>query len=208
MTDTEHTKESIGDTPVGFTGELDDFIVKYGEWSIRWGDLPLAAKVYLAQNGFSQSMTDAAALTKAQKHHPAPEGSPAGTLGEPLSDEELAAKVYELRSARFDRILAGTVAVRAGSPKAVSQLDRVMAQVATERLKAALATKGIALPSGKDKATGQPKTLTVSGKAMTREELVAAYVAKNQDDVKAEAERRIGESKAAVDTGELDDLLA
>lgn len=205
MNDT--TKESIGDTPTGFAGELTDLVVKYGDWSVRFGDLPVAAQAYLAQNGFSQSMTDAAALTKAQKCHPAPEGSPDGAMGEPLSDDELSAKVHSLRQARFERILAGTVAVRAGTPKAATALETIMRQVAVERLRANLSKKGIALPSGKNK-DGSPKTITVSGKAMTRDELVAAYIAKNGDDVKAEAQRRIDATKAEVDLGgDIDELL-
>jgi len=211
MTDTttaaEHTKESIGDTPIGADPNAPGFEVKYGEYHVPVSQLPPAAIAYLLQNGFSQSMTDAAALTKEQKHHKAPDGSEPGTLGEPLTDAELEAKVKALRDARFARILAGTVAVRAGVPRAVSAIEQVMRQVATEQLRTKLGAKGIVLPSGKNK-DGSPKTLTVSGKAMTRDELIVAYIAKNDAAVRAEAERRIATTKEeAATSAELDEML-
>lgn len=202
----DETKQSVGDTAINADPNAPGFEVKYGDWHVAVADLPPAAIAYLLQNGFSQSMTDAAALTKAQKFHPVPDGAPEGTEPEPLSDEELEEKVFALRQARFERILAGTVAVRTGgAAKPVSNLEKVMQQVATERLRAALGKKGLTLPQGKDKQ-GNPKTLVVSGKPMTREELIAAFLAKNSDDVRAEAQRRIDDAKGE-DAEELDELL-
>ena len=58
MSDTHAT----GDTP-----NAAPFAVKYGDWQLTVDELPAEAVKYLLQNGFSQSMVDAAALSAKEK---------------------------------------------------------------------------------------------------------------------------------------------
>src|SRR6266481_10056488 len=97
-----------------------------------------ATLAYLLQNGFNQSMVDSAALGKEDK--------------EGLSDDEVKALVADKKQKRFDNIVAGTVGTRVGGPRAVG-IDKIMNDVAVERLKAILVNqKGLKWPSGKGAA--------------------------------------------------------
>lgn len=188
-------KQSIGDTAVNVDPQTQTLV--YGDWSVKVADLPAKAIAYLLQNGFSQSMTDAAALTKAQKQD---------EHGNDLDDDTIAAKVKSLRDARFARIVAGEVGVRAGGPKATG-IDALIRTIAVERLRVQLAKYKLVLPSGKDK-DGNAKTIKIGNEMLDRETIISRYVAKNGDELRAEADRRRAE---AVDEAEmtenLDDIL-
>lgn len=195
MTDTHSTdRQSVGDTAVN--ADPATMTLQYGDYKVAVSELPAKAIAYLLQNGFSQSMTDAAALTKEQKHHKADDG----TLT-PMSDDELDAKVKSLRDARFEKIKAGEVGVRVGGPRG-SSMDNLLRTVATEFMRAKLAKFKLTLPTGKD-AAGNAKTIDIKGLGpMTREQLIAREIEKNGDAVRAEAERRRALAGEAVEEGE------
>lgn len=202
-------KISVGDTPVNADPNAPGFAVKYGDYSVLVSDLPPASLAYLLQNGFSQSMADAAALTKAQKMIPTGEKDAAGAdVLRDMTDDEVAEKSKTLRDARFAKILSGTVAVRTGTagPKPMG-IEAVMHGIATERMKGKLAKFKLALPTGKD-AAGNPKTIVVGGKPLTRADLIAAELAKYGTEIRTEAERRAATVEQEVELSEsLDDIL-
>ena len=113
---------------------MSDSILSYGRWSVNANDLVPDSVKYLLQNGFSQSMTDAAAFTKAQK--------------EGKSDDEVAAMADAARDKRFAAILAGTVGTRVGGGPRLSPLERTMNDIVDERLAAICRARNVAQPKG------------------------------------------------------------
>lgn len=88
------------------------------------------AVAYLVANGFNQSLTDAAAFTKAQK--------------DGKSANEVAQMAEDARSKRFDAILAGEVGTRVGSR--ATPIERIMADIAEERVRAIAVARGVPMP--------------------------------------------------------------
>jgi hypothetical protein len=113
---------------------MEDSNLTYGTWSVNANDLPATAIKYLLQNGFSQSMTDAAAFTKAQK--------------DGKSEAEVTAMAQEARNKRFAAILAGTVGTRVGGGPRLSPLERTMNDIVDERLAAICRARNVAQPKG------------------------------------------------------------
>lgn len=117
-----------------------DLTVKYGDgdgWSLRVNDMSASTLAYLIENGFKQSMSDAAAFSKKDT--------------EGLSEDEIADKARDKRNARFDAILAGTVGTRSGGARKKG-LDRYISDIVVEQLKARSAQIGKPFPSGKGAA--------------------------------------------------------
>jgi hypothetical protein len=139
------------------------------------------AVMYMLQNGFSQSVTDAAAFTKEQK---------AGK-----SDDEIAAMANDARDKRVAAILGGTIGARVGGAK-LPPVERVMREVAEERLKAIAVTRGVAMPKN---VKGGVQTLTLA---------LDKILARDPDGIRAEAETRIASAKANASAIDDDDLFA
>lgn len=148
-------------------------VLKYGAWEIPAADASPATLAYCLQNGFHQSMVDAAAFSKEEK--------------EGKTEAEVEAMATEKRQARFDNIVAGTVGHRAGGPR-VRGVDKIVRDVALERLTAVAAAKGKALPKGK-------------GAAEKVNKLVDLYLSDEgrAADCRAEAERRHASATAEGD---------
>lgn len=127
------TDETTTDAP---TSQL-----KYGEWTVDANTLPPKAVAYLLHNGFTQSMTDAAAFTKKQKEE--------AVKDHPESEHEtiLANMAKDARQKRFDAILKGEVGVRVGGPRK-SPLDRATDDIVDEMLAAIAAQRKVAMPKG------------------------------------------------------------
>lgn len=107
------------------------------------GDMSAVAVAYLIRNGFSQSITDAAALDTAKR----------AKLG--LDTEtKLAAWAAEKRHYRFDAIIAGTVGSNGPTGPRLRGIDSVAFDVAVEaiRLSAAFTSGKVAWPTGKGAA--------------------------------------------------------
>jgi len=117
-----------------------DTQVSYGEgnkWSLSVDDMTPATVAYLLQNGFKQSMSDAAAFSKKDI--------------EGLTDDEIAAKAEVKRQQRFDNIVAGSVGTRTGGARKKG-LDKYINDIVVEELKAKSAQLGKPFPSGKGAA--------------------------------------------------------
>ena len=153
-------------------------VLTYGQWSIDAATASPAALAYCLQNGFHQSMVDAAAFSKEEK--------------DGKSDSEVEAMAVEKRSARFDNIVAGTVGHRAGGPRAKG-IDLYIREIADKLIAAKAAEKGAKLPSGKGAAEKM---------AAFRERLLAVpHVAA---DIRAKAEAAMAADKALASEVELD----
>jgi hypothetical protein len=152
--------------------------VKYGQWELALRDIAGNPKavMYLLQNGFTQSLVDSAAFSKEDK---------AGK-----TDDEVAAMAVERRNARFAAIRAGDVGTRVGGPK-LPAIERVMRDVAEERLRAIATAKGVKMPTG--------DVLRAA---------LAKITERDPDGIRNEAETRIANAKAvAAQVGD-DDLFA
>lgn len=125
-----------------------------------------AGIAYLLQYGWAKSLQDSAAGRK-KAMLAGDDETP------PMTEEEAEAALVEIMTKRADAIVAGEVGQRAGGPR-LTKLDRVMRNVAAEIIKTAAAKKGKKLPKGD-----------------AWQMLVSAYIEKNLDSVKAEAERRM-----------------
>jgi len=148
--------------PADFTVECHGFKLD----ASRIGDMSASAIAYLLGNGFTQSLTDAAAFSKADK--------------EGKSADEIAAMARAAREKRYAAILAGTVGSSGPrGPRRVG-IDAVMAEIAESAIRLApkIASGEVKWPEGK-------------GAAATVAKWVAAYIAKNESAVRAEAERRM-----------------
>ena len=150
----------------------------YGQWSIDAATASAATLAYCLQNGFHQSMVDAAAFSKEDK--------------DGKSDSEVEAMAVEKRNVRFDNIVAGTVGHRAGGPRAKG-IDLYIREIADKLIAAKAAEKGAKLPSGKGAAEKM---------AAFRERLLAVpHVAA---DIRAKAEAAMAADKALASEVELD----
>lgn len=148
--------------------------------TINWMDISAKGLAYLLQYGFTQSMQDSVAgLAKDVRENP--------TDYEGKTPEEVVAEMLDTRQAA---ILAGTIGTRVGAAR-LSGIDKIMRDVAKERIKAACVAKGVAMPKGEALAA-----------------LVDKYLAKYDDSVREEADRRMSTIKSAGDDVDLDELLA
>jgi hypothetical protein len=167
--------------------------LSYGRWSTDANHLPPKAVAYLLANGFTQSMTDAAAFTKEQKAnaHEAfakAHGVEVASLSEADKESAVAALADEKREARFQAILKGEVGTRVGGPR-LPQIDRVMREVAEETVRAIATARNVAMPKGDVLKAAIEKVL-----------------ARNPDEIRAKAQERIDSAKALAEGA--DDLFA
>lgn len=172
----------MSDTPSTFT---------YDKWSIDANALPPKAIAYLIGNGFTQSMTDAAAFTKEQKASFAKEHAEAhGVTVDALTEADhvaaVKAKADEAREKRFQAIMSGTVGLRVATGPRLDPLTRAMREIAEEGVRKLAAQKGVAMPKGDVLKAAIEKVLE-----------------RNRDNIKAEAERRL----SAPSADGLDDIL-
>lgn len=126
----------------------EDSNLTYGRWTVNANDLPATGIKYLLQNGFSQSLTDAAAFTKEQKEGKTP--------------AEVTAMADEARQKRFEAILAGTVGTRVGGPR-LDPTTRTMNDIVDERLAAICAARKVAMPKGDVLKAARAKLLAKFG---------------------------------------------
>ncbi len=167
----------------------DNLTMTYDRWTVTAQDLGWPAGVaidkrlaYLIENGFTQSMTDAAAMTKDQKAVWEGKGKDRVKVRDKTEDE-VKAESDTKRQARFDAIRSGTVASRTIGPR-LPPLERVMREVAVEQVKAAIAAL-----NAKARAAGTPEREVPKGDALAT--YVDKWLAKYGDAVRTEAQARI-----------------
>jgi hypothetical protein len=180
---TTATPKTNGDAQVDAPAASTPLVLTYGDYSVEAAKLPAKAIAYLLQNGFSQSMTDAAAFTKEQKTVKGVDDAP----DRPMTDDEVAALAKTKRDARFAAILAGEVGVRVGGPR-VSPFDRTVRDIVDERIAAICSARKVALPKGDVLNAARAKIL-----------------AKSKAEIEDTARNRLAVAAAAAD--DLGDLL-
>ncbi len=174
-------------------------MLTYSKWSIDANTLPAKAIAYLLHNGFTQSMTDAAAATKEDK---AKVLVAAGLLAEGHTAEDyescartddgkaaLALAAEGWREERFAAILKGEVGTRVGGggPRK-DPLLRAMEDIAEETVRGIAAAKGVAMPKGE-----------VLKKALS------VIIERNRAAIEAKAKERLEQAKGLAE--EMGDLF-
>ncbi len=118
--------------------------------------------------------------------------------GKVKTDDEIAQYAREARAEMLDKIVNGVLGVRAssGAPR-VTGTEAIRRTVTVESLRKLLKKSNLAMPTGED-------TVFIAGKAMTREDLIAAMYRKDQKAIDAEVARR----EAHEIGGDLDSLAS
>lgn len=167
--------------------------LKWGDYAIATADIPAHNLSVLAQYGFSHFMGNQQA-SKIAGWLKTEEGATA-------TDDEKDAKAKEFRDAAFARITEGELGVRVstGTGGKVDSFTALCRKIAVERLTAKLKKLGHKLPTG-------DKVLSIGGKDMSRDDLIAAEMRHGQAAIEAEAQRRQAETASAE--GDLDELFA
>lgn len=179
--------------------------LKHGDFTLELAGDFTKTQAYLLQYGFTQSMQDAVAGTAKAVRDLAADCRKGGdgfdkamakwtkTLEYtvmPDADFAIDADVEKVASMamhqdatmRYEAILTGTVGTRSGGGR-LPPVDRTMAEIAEEEIRAAHATRKIKLPD-----------------AAGMRDLVQRHLAKNGERLGAEAVRRIESAKAAADS--------
>ena len=136
-------------------------VIKWGEQTIHVVDLPQAAIHYLLQYGANKSRQDAVAGMKKE------------LTAEGKTEDEIAQAMEVEFADRLARIMDGTISTRVVGPRKLG-IEKVMADIARERITASCAAR---------------KTKAPTGKTMT--ELVERYLSLKGDSVREEAQRRL-----------------
>jgi hypothetical protein len=170
-----------------------DKVFKWGDVTTSPKDVPLQSLFALAQRGYSHVLgNEVAAQVAAYKK--SEEGAKA-------SETEIEAYAKEKRDEKLAKILDGTLGVRTAAGPRVSGIEAIMRSIAVEFLKARFkkysdktGTK-VAVPTGEN-------TVTVAGKTMTREDLIAAELRANDKAIREEATRRQEVQSEGADVGD------
>ena len=144
-----------------------------GDYTVAWRDLPERTQVRMAVKAFNELMQDSTAFSKKDL--------------EGKTDAEIATMRKQAMDARFNSILTGEFRVGGGGAR-LPAIDRVVQDIATERLKAIAAAKGVAMPKGD-----------------VLKSALAKIIAKDESGIRAEAQARIDEAKGLAES--LGDIL-
>jgi len=120
--------------------------------------------------------------------------------GKAMSEDEILAYSRQCRAEMLDKIVNGTLGVRAasGAPRLTGE-EAIRHSVTLESLKKLLKKYNLALPTGDDE-------IAIAGKQMTRAQLIEAEYRRSKADIEAEVTRRKGFDTAT--DGDLGDLVA
>jgi hypothetical protein len=168
---------------------LAEKTVEWNGTSHSVASLPVQALAYLIDYGAGKSEQDCIAGLK---------GAIDGTGKQALSVEDRAkletehgtsdnAELFAAESAkrkaeRWTRIVEGTIGTRSGGPRRVG-IDKVMAEIATERLHAIAAERKAKLPT----------------KAADLRPMIDKVLSRDPDGIRAEAERRMAQTASVPD---------
>lgn len=162
--------------------DSEDKVFKWNDIVIKPADVPTSSLFALAQRGVSHVLgNEVAAQVSAWKKT---------EDGQTATDEQTEAKAKEFRDAKLAKILDGTLGVRVATGPRVSGKDAVQRAVTVEVLRKFLKQHELKFPKGDE-------TITVAGKAMDREALIAAMYRRDKAAIDAEVERRT--SQAVLD---------
>jgi hypothetical protein len=173
------------------TDNTEDKVLSWGEHKVEPSDVPAQSLFALAQRGFTHVLgNEVAASISAWKK--TEEGTKA-------TETETEAKAKSIREAKLAKIMDGTLGVRTAAGPRVSGVEAIMRSIAVERLRVKLKKHDLVLPTGE-------KTVTVAGKPMNRDALIAAELRHGEKAIREEATRRQAAQAEAAEG--LDDIFA
>lgn len=147
--------------------KLADLVLTKGKYSVKYAELPERSRVRMAMKAFNELLQDSLAFAKKDL--------------EGKTEAEIETMKAKSLDDRFNSILSGEFKV-GGSGARLPQLDRVIRDIAEERLKAIAVAKGVPMPKG-----------DVLKAALDK------ITAKGGDALKAEAQARIDSAKDMAD---------
>ena len=144
--------------------------------TMDYSTLPQHAVHYLVQYGINKSLQDSVA------------GRAKAMVADGLEEDEIEQALGELRAARWEAILSGTIGKRGVMAPRAKGIDKVMKEIAIERLRAAFTKRGIAMAKGTQLA-----------------ELVAKLMTRDENELRQAAQERLDATLSMSDG--LDDLF-
>lgn len=174
---------------------IDNIILEHGDFKTNLDSITAKGVEYLLRNGFKQSMVDCVAgLAKDVRENEADYRKELEADAS-ISLDDLISEVLDARMRqRFDDIVKGEVGVRSGAPRA-TPLEKMVAEVAWERIKAAAIATKMKLPT----------------EAGAKAQLVKGYLDSNAEakaEITAEAEARLEKAKSDASSVNLAALMA
>lgn len=174
--------------------------LQYGNTVLPLADIPEVSKIALMARGLSHILGNEVASKVSGKVKKWEGENEALFADDPDSFDEASkenreAWAQEAYDEAVAKIMSGTLGLRAVGPRGTA-IETEMRDIAIDEIKAHLAKQNVKWPA---KADGIIQTKTGP---MTRSDLVAAFVAKHADRLRAEAERR--QAAVADVAGEID----
>lgn len=136
-------------TPTVEVTKIADLVLTKGKFTVRYADLPEKSRIRMAQKAFNELLQDSTAFNKADL--------------EGKTDGEKAAMKAKALDDRFNSIMTGEFRVGGGGAR-LPQIDRVIQDIATERLKAIAVAKGVPMPKGDVLKAALAKIIVKGGK--------------------------------------------
>lgn len=136
------------------TVKLADLVLTKGKYTVKYADLPEKSRVRMAQKAFNELLQDSLAFSKKDL--------------EGKTEQEIASMKAKALDDRFNSILSGEFKVGGGGAR-LPQIDRVIRDIAEERLKAIAVAKGVPMPKGDVLKAALDKITTKGGKALVDE---------------------------------------
>jgi hypothetical protein len=177
-------------------GEATSDTLTYGDFTIGVANLPRTSLIALLQRGFAHAMgnevSSRVSVLKARREADKSEGS----LG-PLNDAELASAKLDFAKEMFERIASGTLGVRAPSEGRASAdpVMTIMRNLATSMVKAKLAANNMSMPKGEASLAFPDGSGGMIH--LTRKDLIDRQVAKEEANLRKEAEKELAARKRA-----------
>jgi len=166
---------------------------KWGDQEINPADIPTHNLFALTQQGLNHKRGNEVSAARVAWLK-SEEGAQA-------TEEDVTKWVAAKQAEMLEKILHGALGVRVSAGPRVSGIDALKRTIAVERIKAAFKShsaktgKKLSLPTGDE-------TIDYMGKAMTREDLIAAMLNKQATAIEAEAKRRQSFQQEGAEVGE------
>lgn len=152
---------------------LSTLVLTRGTYTVKYSDLPMKSQVRMAVKAFNELMQDSTAFSKEQL--------------DGKTESEIDAMKAEKRDARFNSILTGEFKVGGGGAR-LPQIDRVINEIAEERVKAIAVARKVPMPKGD-----------------VLKSAIAKIIARDPDGIKKDAQARIDSASALA--GDLADVF-
>lgn len=166
-----------------------DQTISYGNeprvFRVAVADIPANSLLALASKGLAHWLgNECASKVSTEKKRRVDANEPA------MTEAEEEAMRNETQDAAWARIMSGEISAASRGPRGTA-LDTVIRRIGKDELVGLLTKMGIKFPEGKNKATGQPNTVTLDGQAVTGPDLLNKYVAGHTERLTTLAKREM-----------------